>query len=268
MEVLGDVGNTIEQNKPVPPGPPGQSLVPEPGEQGIQALDDLLDRCTNEGGVGVDAGLSGGARFRTAVLRDARKVKSILKAQPERLTVALRDAIVARCIASYRAPRQKKPQKGLFALGDAISRVVGGPMPEPVARIEQGLGVVLLEEIGERKADLRAQAFAAFLRGQIRERDGDFTGAIREYEQADRHFDFQGSRDPAWRAACLNNLGAVHAARGEYGRALELFRTAETQGVKILNPDHPLIATCRENLGTLFARRRDLPQAERYLTAP
>jgi tetratricopeptide (TPR) repeat protein len=263
LEVLVDVQTALDKNKAVPPGPAGQSLVPKPPEEGIRALDELIERCQSEKGIAIEEGLSGGARFRTAVMLDPQKVKDLVRAHPERLTAGLRDAIVARCVASYQAPPQSRPSRGIFYFGEAVRRVAGGPMPEPVARVQQGLGVVLLEAIAERNRDGRARAFAAVLRGQTREREGDLAGALREYEQAYRAF--EAGRDQAWRAACLNNLGAVYAARGEYGRAAEFLRAAEALGAPVVAADHPLIATCRENLGAAYARRGDDQKAETYL---
>src|SRR5262249_15254793 len=137
------------------------------------------------------------------------------------------------------------------------------PMPEPVARVQQELGVVLLEAIAEQNRDGRARAFAVVLRGQTREREGDLAGALREYEQA--YWAFEAGGDQAWRAVCLHNLGGVYAARGEYGRSVEFLRAAEALGTPVVDAEHPLIATCWENLGAVYSRRRDDQKAETYL---
>ena len=93
----------------------------------------------------------------------------------------------------------------------------------------------------------------------MKERDGDYAAAQREYERAKQLF--VADKDPAWEACCLNNLGAVYAAQGETTRSLEYSLRAEAQGQAGYSlRDHPLIATCLENRGQIYFRQRDYPR--------
>ena len=247
------------RSKPVP----GQSLTPKPSAEGNEALDKLLERCQAEGGVKEVRDAESQAV--SYALADAEKVKVTVVANRQLLTSALRDAAFARWNTAFRVPARRQRSTGLFGFAETLSSMfsIGDT---PIRRIDEGqqrLGFVLLRAIGEATGDDRALAFATFLAGQAEVRRGDYTEALRDYEQAGQLF--VTAKDPAWEAGCINRLGWVYAEQGEYLRAQENLLRAKDRAEKALGRDHPLVADCQENLGEIYARQKDYAKAEEYL---
>ncbi|CAF1543817.1 unnamed protein product [Didymodactylos carnosus] len=69
-------------------------------------------------------------------------------------------------------------------------------------------------------------------------------------------------------ATTYNNIGAVHAEKSEYDKALENYGTALEIQLKSLPSNHPSLATTYNNIGAVHAEKGEYDKAlENYGTA-
>ena len=63
-------------------------------------------------------------------------------------------------------------------------------------------------------------------------------------------------------ARSLNNLASLYQAQGDYARAEPLYRRSLAIWEKALGPEHPDVATIRENLETLYRATKRSSEAQ------
>jgi CHAT domain-containing protein len=202
--------------------------IPKATPEGQKALKELLTACEKEGGL---KRVKEGGK---AVVRiDPVKIRASLAARKKLLTPALRDALVA---AWVRVSEEDEP-----------------PL------------VALLSGMGEETNDRKARGFAAFFTAKGKERERDERGAGNAYREAVEHF--QAVEEREWLATSITNLGLLHQAEGEYGKAEPLYARALKMTEGLYPParyprGHPHLATSINNLGALHEAQGEYGKAE------
>ncbi len=197
--------------------------IPTPTESGTKALDALIRRCVEAGGLRESKGLLGIIPRRLSVA-DPGKLKAAVATDRAALTPELRDALVARAA-------------GAESGGD-----------------EERAVLALLREVGASAGDGLAAAFADFYEAlALENRDGP--AAVGVYEGAARRF--EGSASPTWQAACFSQIGHIRYARAEYRKAAEAFTRALEIYRAALGERHPKVAACYNNLGLVYRDQGD-----------
>jgi len=61
-----------------------------------------------------------------------------------------------------------------------------------------------------------------------------------------------------------NELGLAMANAGQYDKALEHFQKSLAIQLKQLGPEHPYVATCYNNMASVYKTKKDLAKAKEY----
>jgi tetratricopeptide (TPR) repeat protein len=207
-------------------GPARGQELPQATPEGVKAANELLDACVRDGGL---TRVGGGAAAAWRI--DPAKLRATLAARRDRLTPAVRDALVVG-----------------FDRGNASQRPVFA---------------AVLEAFGQEGKDERALGFAAYFTGEIRQAQGHLTEASAAGRRAARHF--AAVAEHGWQAASLNNVGNLLWKRREYAQAEPLLREALALYRKLYPRGHPDLAASLNNLGGLLLERGEYAQAEPLL---
>jgi CHAT domain-containing protein/Tfp pilus assembly protein PilF len=199
-------------------GPARGQEVPKATPEGVKAAGELLDACVRDGGL-TRVGKDPSAAWRI----DPAKLRATLAARRDRLTPAVRDALV------------------IVGFG-------GNANLRPVI-------AAVLEAFGREGKDERALGFAAFFTGRMEAERLQTAKAEAQYRRAARHF--ATASEPGWQAASLNNLGVLLHDRGEYARAAEVVREAVAVWRRLYPTEkysdgHLRLATSLNTLGMLL----------------
>jgi CHAT domain-containing protein/Tfp pilus assembly protein PilF len=204
--------------------------IPKATLEGQKAVNELARACVADGGLKV-TGQGPGESWQI----DPARLRTTVAARRNKLTPALRDALVA---------------------GFATA----GPDMQPVF-----LG--LLEAVAQESKDERALGFAAFFTGWRRQQEHQLPGAVEAYRHAVKHF--AAAPEPSWQATSLNNMGLALRDQGEYGRALGYYQQALDM-TRHLYPEsqypqgHPHLATSLTNVGSVLHAQGEYGRALGY----
>src|SRR5579884_2181444 len=161
--------------------------VPKATPEGIEAAEELIQACVADGGLN-RVGEGPKATWRI----DPAKVRATLARQKERLTPEVRDTLIA-------------ANDGV-ASDDSRSG-------------DRVVLLAVLQAFADETRDARAGAFAHFFTGWDLERRSRLAEAAGSYQLGAEQF--AAGEDVAWQALCLNRLGSVLHAHGDYDKATQ-----------------------------------------------
>jgi CHAT domain-containing protein/tetratricopeptide (TPR) repeat protein len=212
-------------------GPARGQELPKSTPEGRKAADELLAACVRDGGL-TQVGKGAAAAWRI----DPVKLRATLAARRDRLTPAVRDALVAEGFGRNATRRQ--------------------------------MLAAVLEAFGQEREDERALGFAALVAGRMEAARLQTAKAEALYRRAAGHF--ATASDPGWQALSLNGLGLLHHDRGEYARAEEAVREAVAVWRRLYPADkfpdgHLRLATGLNDLGILLMYCGEHARAEEAL---